>query len=72
MPALDGNGDGQEIICARALDSQAEVKHWVRNVPQHPGAFWLPLAGGKFCPDFIDSPRTTQNHARRLRPQNGG
>ena len=29
------------------------MKHWLRNVSQHPDAFWLPLAGGKFYPDFI-------------------
>lgn len=53
VPAFDGNDDGQEITCARALDSLPDLKHWVRNVAQHPDAFWLPLAGGKFYPDFI-------------------
>jgi len=53
VPAFDGSKDGQEIACARALDSLNEVKHWIRNVAQHPDAFWLPLASGKFYPDFV-------------------
>ena len=27
--------------------------NWIRNVAKHPNAFWLPLAGGKFHPDFV-------------------
>lgn len=53
VPAFDGTDDGDEVNCARALDSITEVKHWVRNVAQHPDAFWLPLAGGRFYPDFV-------------------
>ena len=53
VPAFDGKSGGDEEVCARQLDSLSSVKHWVRNVPQHPDAFWLPLAGGRFYPDFI-------------------
>lgn len=54
VPAFDSeDDDGQEINCARALDALDTVKHWLRNVPKHPDAFWLPLAGGRFYPDFI-------------------
>lgn len=53
--AFDGNDGGEEELCARALDSvpDAVLKHWVRNVAQHPNAFWLPLAESRFYPDFV-------------------
>jgi type III restriction enzyme len=53
--AFDGKDGGDEEQCARQLDSlpDEELKHWVRNVAQHPNAFWLPLAGHRFYPDFI-------------------
>ncbi|MDJ0825297.1 MAG: DEAD/DEAH box helicase family protein [Rhodobacter sp.] len=53
VPAFDGPDDGEEVRCAMALDSLAEVKHWVRNIPKHANAFWLPLATGRFYPDFV-------------------
>lgn len=57
VPFFDGKGedggDGQEFQCAVTLDSQAGVKHWIRNVPKHPSAFWLPVSWGKFYPDFV-------------------
>jgi type III restriction enzyme len=54
VPAFDGRGeDGEEFQCAMFLDANAKVKHWVRNVANHPNAFWLPMAGGKFYPDFV-------------------
>lgn len=54
VPAFDGRGeDGEEFQCAMFLDANAKVKHWIRNVAKHPNAFWLPLAGGKFYPDFV-------------------
>ncbi|MBF9234615.1 DEAD/DEAH box helicase [Microvirga alba] len=53
VAAFDGADDGEELNCAKMLDSLPEVKHWVRNVPRHPGAFWLPTASGKFYPDFV-------------------
>jgi len=53
IPAFDGADDGEELNCAKALDSLTEVKHWIRNVPRHLDAFWLPTASGKFYPDFV-------------------
>ncbi|MEP0191933.1 MAG: DEAD/DEAH box helicase family protein [Erythrobacter sp.] len=55
VPAFDGKAGGAEEMCGRALDGlPSEVlKHWARNVSQHGDAFWLPLEGGKFFPDFV-------------------
>lgn len=53
VAAFDGADDGEELNCAKMLDSLPEVKHWIRNVPRHPNAFWLPTASGKFYPDFV-------------------
>lgn len=54
VPAFDGKGEaGEEFQCAMFLDANNRVKHWIRNVAKHPHAFWLPLAGGRFYPDFI-------------------
>jgi type III restriction enzyme len=57
VPAFDGKGDagseGEELQCAVALDSLNEVKHWIRNVPKHPNAFFLPRASGYHYPDFV-------------------
>ncbi len=53
VAAFDGADDGEELNCAKLLDSLTEVKHWIRNVPRHPSAFWLPTASGKFYPDFV-------------------
>ncbi len=53
VPAFDGVDQGEEFQCAQALDRLPAVKYWVRNVPRHPDAFWLPLASGKFYPDFV-------------------
>ena len=40
--AFDGADYGEELNCAKVLDSLPEVKHWVRNAPRHPNASWLP------------------------------
>lgn len=55
VPAFDGDDDGEELNCARELDSLPDsvVKHWVRNVSKHPDAFWLPRAESRFYPDFV-------------------
>ncbi|MCC6720248.1 MAG: DEAD/DEAH box helicase family protein [Acetobacteraceae bacterium] len=42
---------GEEYDCAIALDMTAQVKHWVRNLERR--GFSLPLAAGRFYPDFI-------------------
>lgn len=42
---------GEEYECAKALDLNPKVKHWVRNLERR--GFWLPLAMQKFYPDFV-------------------
>ncbi len=50
----DMKASGEEFECARAIDSLPQVKYWIRNlVRREHGSFWLPLAHGKFYPDFI-------------------
>ena len=53
VPLLDGNLGGEEFQCAWTLDSLEEVELWVRNLPKHPGSFWLPRVQGRFYPDFV-------------------
>ncbi|MBJ6124786.1 DEAD/DEAH box helicase [Microvirga splendida] len=53
VPAFDGAEQGEEFQCAQVLDSLPSVRYWIRNVAKHPDAFWLPLASGKFYPDFV-------------------
>ena len=46
--------EGEEHRCAQALDSLDGVRHWIRNVPQKPGSYRIPLANGaNFYPDFV-------------------
>ena len=46
--------EGEEFECAKALDREEAVKHWVRNLEQLPEfAFWLPTATDYFYPDFV-------------------
>jgi hypothetical protein len=44
---------GEEFDCAVAIGRSPAVKTWVRNIPLHPRSFWLPLATGRFFPDFV-------------------
>jgi type III restriction enzyme len=45
---------GEEYECAKAIDGLPEVKYWIRNlVRRDKASFWLPLAQGKFYPDFV-------------------
>ena len=53
VPAFDGADDGEEVQCARTLDTLPEVKFWIRNMARHPASFWLPTATDKFYPDFV-------------------
>ncbi len=53
VPAFDGGEDGEEFKAAQLIDALSEVKHWVRNVANHPNAFRLPVAGGWTYPDFV-------------------
>lgn len=44
----------EEFLCARAIDSNPHVKHWVRNVErQERASFWLPTSTDLFYPDFV-------------------
>lgn len=44
----------EEFLCARAIDANPAVKHWVRNVEREERAsFWLPTATDLFYPDFV-------------------
>jgi type III restriction enzyme len=53
VPAFDGGESGEEFQCAMALESNAGVKHWLRNIPKHPASFRLPLSQGWTYPDFV-------------------
>ena len=45
---------GEEFDCAQIIDSLPQVKYWVRNMPNQPGAsFWLPTSTDRFYPDFV-------------------
>ncbi len=46
--------DGEEFLCAQAIDSNTKIKHWVRNlVNRQHASFSLPLGKGWFYPDFV-------------------
>ena len=46
--------DGEEFLCAQAIDANTKVQHWVRNlVDRRQASFRLPLAKGWFYPDFV-------------------
>lgn len=50
----DLKASGEEYECAKAIDSLPQVKYWIRNlVKRDQASFWLPLAHGKFYPDFV-------------------
>ena len=50
----DLKAKGEEYECAKAIDGLPEIKYWIRNlVKRDKASFWLPLAHGKFYPDFI-------------------
>jgi type III restriction enzyme len=50
----DLKAQGEEYECAKAIDGISDIKHWVRNLSRRDKAsFWLPLAHGKFYPDFV-------------------
>ena len=53
VPAFDGKEGGEEIQCVQTLDRLPGLKYRVRNVARHPASFWLPLATGRFYPDFV-------------------
>ena len=53
VPAFDGAEDGEEFRCAQAIDSLPGLRHWIRNVARDAASFWLPIATGRFYPDFV-------------------
>ena len=53
VPDFDGGIDGEEFQCAKAIDTNPNVKYWIRNVAKHKNSFWLPTSTDKFYPDFI-------------------
>lgn len=53
VPEFSGGEHGEEFQCAVAIESIAEVKHWLRNISKHPASFRLPLAQSWTYPDFI-------------------
>jgi len=45
--------NGEEFLCAQAIDNHPEVKHWVRNIERNDLAFRLPTSTDYFYPDFV-------------------
>ena len=46
--------EGEEFECAKALDAQSALKHWVRNLAnQHETSMWLQTSTDRFYPDFV-------------------
>ena len=46
--------DGEEFLCAQAIDANSQIKHWVRNlVRRNEASFQLPISTGRFYPDFV-------------------
>lgn len=44
----------EEFLCARAIDTSAEVKHWIRNIErQDKTSFWFATSSDYFYPDFV-------------------
>ena len=44
----------EEFLCAQAIDTHPQIKHWVRNVEREPRlSFKLPVSSGYFYPDFV-------------------
>ena len=54
LHAFTGSGaPAEEYLCAEAIDTNPNVKRWIRNIERSDDAFWLPLPEGRFFPDFI-------------------
>jgi len=50
----DKGATSEEFACAVAIDSNPNVKYWIRNIERQPKtSFWLPTATDNFYPDFI-------------------
>ena len=44
---------GEEFSCAQLIDRHPQVKWWIRNLVNPQFGFWLPLASGRYYPDFV-------------------
>lgn len=56
IPAFDGqkaDGEGEEFECAKLIDAHPKVVTWLRSLDRCDESFWLPLAHGRFFPDFV-------------------
>jgi type III restriction enzyme len=53
IPLIDGGETGEEFQCAKAIDSEPQVKFWIRNVARNPASFRLPTSTDFFYPDFV-------------------
>jgi type III restriction enzyme len=50
----DLKAQGEEYECAKAIDSNPNIRYWVRNIERQPRcSFWLPTATDYFYPDFV-------------------
>ncbi|MDR1168373.1 MAG: DEAD/DEAH box helicase family protein [Heliobacteriaceae bacterium] len=45
--------NSEERECARAIDNLQETKYWIRNIEKHAYSFFIPMASGRFYPDFL-------------------
>lgn len=53
-PTIDDlKSNGEEFVCAQALDHLECVECWVRNIPRSEFSFRLPTATDYFYPDFV-------------------
>jgi type III restriction enzyme len=52
IPDIDGGEKGEEFQCAIAIDTEPQVKFWLRNLARHPSSFKLPTSTDYFYPDF--------------------
>lgn len=44
----------EEFLCAQAIESNSNVKYWIRNISQQEKtSFWLPTSSDYFYPDFV-------------------
>jgi len=53
ISSIGGSDKGEEFQCAVAIDSEPQVKYWVRNIARHSASFKLPTSTDYFYPDFI-------------------
>ncbi|MDR3342987.1 MAG: hypothetical protein LBT14_09435, partial [Treponema sp.] len=48
----DLKSEGEEYLCAQAIDAEPAVKFWLRNVDCNHASFKLPTSTDFFYPDF--------------------